>query len=56
MKKDLDRLMREMKVDALYAEGSANADPTIYYLFNGVNISGRFGVAGRPAWVANSCQ
>jgi len=52
MKKDLDRLMKEMKVDALYAEGSANADPTIYYLFNGVNINGRFvKKVGKPATI-----
>ena len=52
MKKDLDRLMKEMKVAALYAEGSASADPTIYYLFNGVNINARFvKMAGKPAYV-----
>jgi Xaa-Pro aminopeptidase len=52
MKKDLDRLMKEMKVDALYAEGAANADPSIYYLLDGVNINARYiKKAGKPAFV-----
>jgi len=52
MKRDLDRLMKEMSIDAIYAEGSASADPTMYYLFNGINISGRYvKKRGRPAYV-----
>jgi Xaa-Pro aminopeptidase len=52
MKKDLDRLMKEMKVDALYAEGAANTDPTIYYLLGGVNINARYiKKTGKPACV-----
>lgn len=40
MKKDLDKLMKKMRVDAIFAQGSSNNDPTIYYLLNGINVSG----------------
>ncbi len=40
MKKDLDYLMRKSGADAIIAMGSANSDPVLYYLFNGVNVSG----------------
>ncbi len=54
MKKDLDRLMAAFKIDALYAEGSAHSDPSLYYLFNGVGITGRFiKKRGRPAYVVH---
>lgn len=42
MKKDLDRLMRKMGIDAIYAVGKASADATMYYLFNGANIYGHY--------------
>ncbi|OPX18098.1 hypothetical protein BXT86_02975 [candidate division WOR-3 bacterium 4484_100] len=42
MKKDIDRLMKKMGVDAIYAEGSPRCDSFMYYLLNGVNISARF--------------
>jgi len=55
MKKDLDKLMREMKVDAIYAVGSANHSATMYYLLNGANISGIYiKKRGAPAYVIHS--
>ncbi len=55
MKKDLDRLMRTMGVDAIYAVGKASADATMYYLFNGANIYGHYvKKRGRPAVVIHS--
>lgn len=39
MKKDLDRLMKENGVNAIIAMGSANNDPIMYYLLNGINVS-----------------
>ncbi len=38
MKRDLDRLMKKMKIDAIYAEGHADRDANLYYLLNGANI------------------
>jgi Xaa-Pro aminopeptidase len=32
--------MKVMKIDAIYAEGKASNDPTMYYLLNGANIYG----------------
>lgn len=40
MKKDLDSIMKENDVRAIIAMGSAHTDPVMYYLLNGVNISG----------------
>jgi Xaa-Pro aminopeptidase len=42
MKKDLDKLMKKMKIDALYGEGRSSQDPTMYYLLNGTNILGHY--------------
>ena len=38
MKKDLDKLMKKMDVDAIYAEGNGNRDTNLYYLLNGADI------------------
>ena len=55
MKKDLDKLMKKMKVDAIYADGSANHDATMYYLLNGANIFGCYiKKRGAPAYVIHS--
>lgn len=46
--------MAAFKIDALYAEGSAHSDPSLYYLFNGIGITGRFiKKRGRPAYVVH---
>ncbi|HEX7319986.1 MAG TPA: Xaa-Pro peptidase family protein [bacterium] len=42
MKKDIDALMKERKIDALVAQGSTVNDPVMYYLLNGVNVSGTY--------------
>jgi Xaa-Pro aminopeptidase len=42
MKKDIDALMRKMKINALYAEGLSSTNATMYYLLNGVNIFGYY--------------
>jgi Xaa-Pro aminopeptidase len=55
MKKDLDRLMKKMKVDAIYAEGHANRDENMYYLLNGANIFAHYiKRKGKPAYVVHS--
>jgi len=55
MRKDLDRLMRKMGVDAIYAVGKASADTTMYYLFNGANIYAHYvKKRGSPAVVIHS--
>jgi Xaa-Pro aminopeptidase len=55
MKKDIDRLMSKMKIDAIFAEGSSSRDATMYYLFNGINITGIYvKKRGRPAYVIHS--
>jgi hypothetical protein len=55
MKKDLDRLMKKMKIDAIYAEGSANRDTNMYYLLNGTNISAYYiKKRGKPAYVVHT--
>jgi len=52
MKKDLDKLMRKMGIDTIYAAGKATADTTMYYLFNGANIYAHYvKKRGRPAVV-----
>ena len=40
MKQDLDRLMEERGLDALFAAGKANNDPSMYYLTNGTRLVG----------------
>lgn len=42
MIKDLDRLMREHKINAIFATGKASTDPTLYYLLRGVGVSGYY--------------
>ena len=42
MKKDIDKLMKKMKVDAIYAVGKSSKDATMYYLLNGANIYGHY--------------
>jgi Xaa-Pro aminopeptidase len=55
MKKDLDRLMRKMKVDAIYAEGNGNRDTNVYYLLNGANIFAYYvKKKGAPAYVVHT--
>jgi len=55
MKKDLDRLMRKMSVDAIYAEGHASRDTNMYYLLNGANIFAYYiKRRGKPAYVLHS--
>jgi Xaa-Pro aminopeptidase len=55
MKKDLDRLMRTMKVDAIYAEGHASRDTNMYYLLNGANIFAHYiKRRGKPAYVLHA--
>ncbi len=54
MKKDLDRLMQKMKVDAIYAEGNGNRDTNVYYLLNGANIFAHYvKKIGAPAYVVH---
>ncbi len=40
MKKDLDNLMKEKRVSAIVGIGSAHNDAVMYYLLNGVNVTG----------------
>ncbi len=55
MKKDIDTLMKKMRIDALYAEGKASKDATMYYLLNGANITGQYiKKRGRPGYVIHS--
>ncbi|UCC12718.1 MAG: aminopeptidase P family protein [candidate division WOR-3 bacterium] len=55
MKKDLNNLMKKMKIDALYAEGKSSSNPTMYYLLNGANIHGMYiKKRGKRAWVIHS--
>lgn len=55
MKKDLDRLMKKMGIDAIHAEGHANGDADLYYLLNGVNIYAHYiKKRGKPAYVVHS--
>ena len=32
MRKDIDKLMKKMKIDAIYAVGKSSKDATMYYL------------------------
>lgn len=55
MRKDIDRIMKKMRVDALYAEGKASCDTTMYYLLNGTNIFGHYiKKCGKRAYVVHS--
>lgn len=52
MKKDIDKLMKKMKISAIYAEGKSSSDATMYYLLNGANIYGHYiKRRSRPAYV-----
>jgi Xaa-Pro aminopeptidase len=52
MKRNIDILMKKMKIDAIYAEGASSRDTTMYYLLNGVNIAGHYlKKRGKPAYV-----
>ncbi|KPJ74279.1 hypothetical protein AMJ52_01210 [candidate division TA06 bacterium DG_78] len=52
MKRNIDTLMKKMKIDAIYAEGASSRDTTVYYLFNGVTITGHYlKKRGKPAYV-----
>lgn len=52
MKKDIDKLMKKMKIDAIYAVGKSSKDATMYYLLNGANIYGHYiKKQGKPACV-----
>lgn len=42
MKKDIDALMKERKIDAVVAQGSSVNDPVMYYFLCGVNVGGTF--------------
>ena len=42
MKSEIDKLMKRMKVSAIYAEGKSSSSPTMYYLLNGVNLYGHY--------------
>lgn len=54
MKKDLDRLMRKLKVDAIYAEGHTSRDANMFYLLNGANIFAHYiKKRGKPAHVVH---
>jgi Xaa-Pro aminopeptidase len=55
MKKDLDKLMQKMKVDAIYAEGHGSYDTNMYYLLNGANIFAHYiKKRGVPAYVVHA--
>jgi Xaa-Pro aminopeptidase len=52
MKKNIDVLMKKMKIDAIYAEGASSRDTTMYYLLNGINITGHYlKKRGKPACI-----
>jgi len=52
MKKDINRLMKKMKIDVICAEGKASSDAMMYYLLNGANIYGHYiKKLGMPAYV-----
>ncbi|MGB3340076.1 MAG: M24 family metallopeptidase [bacterium] len=42
MKKEIDKLMKKMKISAIYAEGKSTSSPTMYYLLNGSNFYGHY--------------
>ena len=55
MKKDLDRLMRNANIDAIYAEGNSSRDANLFYLLNGANISAHYiKKRGKQAFVVHS--
>lgn len=54
MKKDLDRLMKKLKVDAIYAEGHSSHDTDMFYLLNGASIFAHYiKKRGVPAYVVH---
>ncbi len=42
MKREIDKLMRRMRISAIYAEGKPSSSPTMYYLLNSVNFYGHY--------------
>ncbi|MGD8979793.1 MAG: M24 family metallopeptidase, partial [candidate division WOR-3 bacterium] len=55
MKKDIDRLMKKMKVDVIYAESHAGRDTNMFYLLNGANIFAHYiKKRGKPAFVVHT--
>jgi Xaa-Pro aminopeptidase len=55
MKKDIDRLMKKMKVDVIYAESHAGRDTNMFYLLNGANIFAHYiKKRGKPAYVVHT--
>jgi Xaa-Pro aminopeptidase len=42
MKREIDKLMKKMKISAIYAEGKSTSSPTMYYLLNGSNFYGHY--------------
>jgi Xaa-Pro aminopeptidase len=55
MKKNLDGLMRKMKIDAIYAEGDSSRDANMFYLLNGANIYAQYiKKRGKPAVVIHT--
>jgi len=34
--------MKEMKIDAVFAQGSSSSDPVMYYLLNGINVTATY--------------
>jgi Xaa-Pro aminopeptidase len=55
MKKDIDNIMKKMKVHAIYAVGKANVDSTMYYLLNGITMYGHYiKKYGQSAYVVHS--
>jgi Xaa-Pro aminopeptidase len=55
MKKDIDRLMKKMGVDAIYAESHAARDTNMFYLLNGANIFAHYiKKRGKPAFVVHT--
>lgn len=52
MKKDINELMKKMRIDAIYAEGVSSSDSTMYYLLNGISIFGHYiRKRNKPAYV-----
>jgi len=55
MYKDIDRLMKKMRISAIYAEGNPHSDATMYYLLRGAHISAYYiKRRGKPACVVHS--
>lgn len=55
MYKDIDKLMRKMRISALFADGNSRNDATMYYLLRGAHITGCYvKKRGKPAYVIHS--